>query len=35
MQHNDLLPKHQDFCFQRGSRPEQIDDESKDQPEEV
>jgi hypothetical protein len=25
-QDNDLLPKHYDFCFQRRSRPEQIDD---------
>ena len=28
-QHNDLLPKHKDFCFQRRSRPKQIDDETK------
>jgi hypothetical protein len=31
-QHNDLLPKHKDFCFQRRSRPKQIDDETKYQP---
>ena len=33
-QHNDLLPKHEDFCFQRRSRPKQIDDEAKYQPDE-
>jgi hypothetical protein len=33
-QHNDLLPKHKDFCFQRRSRPKQIDNETKYQPDE-
>jgi gentisate 1,2-dioxygenase len=33
-QHNDLLPKHKDFCFQRRSRPKQIDDETKYQSDE-
>src|SRR5215204_3700934 len=34
-QHNDLLPKHEDFCFQRRSRSKQIDDEAKYQPDEI
>src|SRR5215216_8163047 len=32
--HNDLLPKHEDFCFQRRSRSKQIDDEAKYQSDE-
>jgi hypothetical protein len=34
-QHNDLLPKHEDFCFQRRSRSKQIDDEAKYQSDEI
>jgi hypothetical protein len=34
-QHNDLLPKHEYFCFQRHSRPKQIDDETKYQSDEI
>ena len=30
-QHNDLLPKHQDLCFQRRPRSKQIEDETEDQ----
>src|SRR5215211_5832713 len=34
-QHNDLLPEHEDFCFQRRSRSKQIDDELKYQSDEI
>src|SRR5215204_5692111 len=34
-QHNDLLPKHEGFCFQRRSRSKQIDDEPKYKPDET
>ena len=34
-QHNDLLPKHQDLCFQRRPRSKQIADETEDQFEET
>jgi hypothetical protein len=34
-QHGDLLPKHEDFCFQRRSRPKQIDDETKYQSDKI
>ena len=31
----DLLPKHEDFCFQRGPRSNQIDDETEYQSDEI
>jgi hypothetical protein len=34
-QHSNLLPKHEDFCFQRRSRSKQIGDKTKDQSEEI
>ena len=34
-QYSDLLPKHEDFCFQRCSWPKQINHEAKDQSDEI
>jgi len=34
-QHDDLLFEHQDFGFQRCSRPKQVNDQTEDQPAEI
>ena len=34
-QNRDLLPKHEDFCFQRRPRSKQIDDETEYQSDEI